>query len=122
MEDLTIEKRKLLRSIKYHYSRRGNPFRALRYLRSCTNLLNLEIAVKVSVADSECMDDAWYYPLLNAKDFILTPYSTVEFGPIQCYGEAVNAIPNQSEVDEAIENLGNALRKVKLEEQGRYNQ
>ena len=122
MEDLPIAKREILRTIKYHYTRRGNPFRALRFLRSCINLQNLEIAVKISVAESDEPEDYWLYPFLNAKEFFLTPYSTVEFGPVQCFGTAVGGTPDQSELDDAIENLGNALRKVKLEEQGRYIQ
>ncbi|KAL9615014.1 MAG: hypothetical protein Q9167_000546 [Letrouitia subvulpina] len=71
MRSIGIKNRRLITKLRYCHgaSRNGRPFKALRYLRSCENLINLEI-----------FGLYYYYNkmlLRKARAFFLTEYSTI---------------------------------------------
>ncbi|KAL9039706.1 MAG: hypothetical protein Q9214_004771, partial [Letrouitia sp. 1 TL-2023] len=70
MRSIGIKNRRLITKLRYcHSAFRGKPFKALRYLRSCENLINLEICGIFCYTDKML--------LKKASAFFLTEYSTI---------------------------------------------
>lgn len=70
MRSIEFKNRRLITKLRYHHSAfRGRPFKALRYLRSCESLTNLEIYGIFAYTDKML--------LKKACAFFLTEYSTI---------------------------------------------
>ncbi|MCJ1465924.1 hypothetical protein MMC07_004543 [Pseudocyphellaria aurata] len=85
MEQIGVERRRLITKLNYNFVK-GSPFIVLRYLRSCTNLQQLNISLRV--LKTGCQDQGWLYPVRNVKNFIFTDYPKLEFGDARGFGEA----------------------------------
>lgn len=86
MEQIGVERRRLITKLNYNFLK-GSPFIVLRYLRSCTNLQQLNISLRVLKSGRE-NQGWWLYPVRNVKDFIFTDYKKLEFGEASGFGEA----------------------------------
>ncbi|MCJ1374643.1 hypothetical protein MMC20_005875 [Loxospora ochrophaea] len=115
------ERRLLLTKISYSH-KDGSPFLALRYLRSCKNLRELDISVRV-LHPHNVRNSLWKFPLKNAKDFFLTDYSDIEFDDAQPSGGAfISGFGPQEQVRsiKTKASLIKALELVKKEITGLY--
>jgi len=119
LEGIGAERRKLLRKIRFNCSK-GAPFIVLRYLKSCTNLQELEVSARIAMPSRK--SSWWAYPLKDAKGFFLGSNRAIAFGDVRVFGKAVTVLqgPGQARIEQAIRNLASALRAVKNEEDGVY--
>ena len=129
LEKIGIRGRRLLTDVKWCHHARSMPFIAIRLLRSCTNLRNLEVSVRVRVKEHPGFQ--YKLPLIHARRFFLANYSRISFGDATSFGKfghAEEAIPDlrlKSEIGEyeqhALRTLSDNLKKVKWEITGKYN-
>ncbi|KAI9877625.1 MAG: hypothetical protein M1830_003274 [Pleopsidium flavum] len=119
LEAIGAKRRKLLTKLKYNYSS-GTPFVVLRYLKSCTNLEELEVSARVVMTNRK--NSWWAYPLKDAKGFFLGSNPVIEFGGVRKFGkaESVSDEPPSARVHKARRSLAESLVKVKREENGHY--
>ncbi|MCJ1366143.1 hypothetical protein MMC16_005268 [Acarospora aff. strigata] len=119
LEAIGATLRKLLTKLRYNYSH-GTPFVVLRYLKSCTNLRELEVSVRVVMPSRK--HSWWAYPLRDAKGFFLGSSHSIEFEAVRGFGKAATTSlePPKDRVDTAKECLVACLLKVKMEESGKY--
>jgi len=135
MEAIGPTRRKLLTKLRFTFNRTV-PHLALRYVRSCVNLKELEVVSRINV---EGNPDAWWIiTFKNPKDFFLTEYEKFEFEKPYFYGERkrIDGVTLQKptapdfSIEDTIEPpkvysktlrwLHLALSKVKREQQGHY--
>lgn len=116
MESIGIEGRRLITKLNFNFLK-GSPFCALRYIRSCTNIQQLNISLRVMKPN--CESQAWWlYPIKNAKDFLFTEFNKLEFGEASGIGEARDS-EARGECMVALREknaLFRALNKVKYED------
>ena len=129
LEKIGIRGRRLLTDVRWCHHARSMPFIAIRLLRSCTNLRNLEVFARFRVKERPGFQ--YRVPLLHARRFFLAGYSRISFGeakPFGRFGDAEEAIPDLCLKDEtgeyeqrALRTLSENLKKVKWEIMGKYN-
>ena len=89
LEKIGIRGRRLIPELRIHHHKRSNPFIVLRLLRSCENLRELEIYARVTVKWRK--NFWWGVPLLDAKRYFMTKYSTIDFGTPKAFGSDAKA-------------------------------
>lgn len=119
LEAIGLDRRMLLTKLKYNYSN-GTPFVVLRYLKSCKNLEELDVSVRIVMTSRK--KSWWAYPLKHAKPFFHGVTSSMDFGDVRKFGKAEQAAdePPLARVNKAKASLLNSLVKVKGEESGYY--
>lgn len=119
LEGIGAERRKLLRKIRFNCSK-GTPFIVLRYLKSCTNLQELDVCARIAMPGRK--NSWWAYPLKDAKGFFLGSNRAIAYEDVRVFGKAVTVVggPSQSQIERAKQILTSALRAVKNEEDGAY--
>ena len=117
IEAIGVDRRKLLTKLKFNCSS-GTPFIVLRYLKSCTNLQELEVSARIVMPGRP--KSWWAYPLKDARAFFLGSNQDIEYENIRRFGKATTALqdPPQARIDRAKSNLDKSLRAVKQEESG----
>lgn len=117
LEAIGAEGRKLLTKIKFSCTK-GTPFIVLRYLKSCTNLQELEVSTRIVMPSRK--NSWWAYPLKDAKGFFLGSNRVIEYEEVRGFGKAAAAAegPDQRRIDGEKDNLTRSLRAVKREEKG----
>lgn len=120
LEAIGPERRKLLTKIKFNCSK-GTPFIVLRYLKSCTNLQELEVSARIVMSSRK--NSWWAYPLKDAKGFFLGSNRTIEYEDVRKIGKTATASydPTEAQIESAKYGLTASLRTVKREERGEYN-
>lgn len=117
IEAIGIKRRKLLTKIRFHHTK-GTPFIALRYLKSCNNLEELEVRARCMKKRTKSW---WEYPMKNAKSFFLGSHSSIEFGDVLRFGKGFTRDEHPAEgKQQATLLLVESLLKVKAEENGNY--
>ena len=118
MEAIGPSRRKLVSKIRYYFLS-GRPFIALRYLRSCANLEELEISVKIITKGKK--NSWWSYPLKDAKAFLFSKAKIIDFGPIRTFGKAGEVAEENSHIIDLQKRLlASDLAKVRAEMVGIY--
>lgn len=120
MEAIGIQRRRILTKLKYHCSN-GRPFIALRYVRSCTSLRELEVSARVVMKNKK--NSWWSYPVENPLKVFLTASSDpIIIGSKQGFGKAIttNEEPSKENVEKSRAALTRALEQVKKEASGLY--
>lgn len=104
MRSIGIKHRRLITKLRYFHSAfRGRPFKALRYLRSCENLIDLEICGIFSYTDKML--------LKKASAFFLTEYSTIAW-------EKCSDFQDPPFMRSELTVFEDELRKIKQEQKG----
>ena len=86
IESISIEGRRLITKLNFKFLK-GSPFGVSRYIRSCTNIQQLSISIRV--VKPNCKSQGWWlYPIKNAQDFLFTEFNKLEFGEARGIGEA----------------------------------
>ena len=119
LEAIGADRRKLLTKIKFSCSR-GTPFVVLRYLKSCTNLQELEVSARIVMPSRK--HSWWAYQLKDAKGFFLGSNRAIKYEDVRSFGKAATSSngPTQDRITRVKGNLTESLHKVKLEESGGY--
>ena len=122
LEKIGICGRRLLQHIRWNHHARSRPFIVLRYLRSCRNLLTLQVFARVTTKDRKRF--WWGVPLLNAKSFFLSKHARIEFGAAQGFGKGADVNEEPPEFSAmttlSLATLTDNLKKVKWEVSGHY--
>lgn len=74
LESIGIERRRLITKLNFNFLK-GSPYVVLRYIRSCTNIQQLNISLRVMHPQGW-----WLYPVQNVKEFLFTNFNKLEFG------------------------------------------
>lgn len=85
MEAIGPTRRKLRTKLRFTFNR-TIPHSALRYVRSCISLKELEVVSRINNLEGH-LDAWWIMNFKNAKDFFLTLYGKLEFEKSYFYGE-----------------------------------
>ena len=128
LEKIGIRGRRLLTNVRWSHHARSMPFIAIRLLRSCTNLRNLEVFARLRVKERPGF--LYRVPLLHAKRFFLTTYKRISFGNVTVFGKLVDANEEMPDLrsklmcgeyeQPALRTLSQNLKKVKWEISGHY--
>lgn len=116
MESIGVQRRRLITKLNFNFLK-GSPFCVLRYIRSCTNMQELNISLRV--IKSNCEGQGWWlYPIKNVREFIFTDFDKLELGEASGVGEARDSeARGECRVGAREKNaLFTALRKVKNED------
>lgn len=115
MESIGYQRRRLLTRLSFNFDH-GSPFVALRYIRSCESLLDLNVSVRVS-AESALCGSWWLYPVKNVHALFFTDFNVIEFGEGHIFGDAIGNKAGQlfEVAPKAMVALREALIKVKEE-------
>lgn len=132
MQGIGITRRRLLKKLKFNY-RCGSPFMALRYIRSCTSLQELDISIQIIKPDTEEFQwpdsdseqsgwlyrnqSWWLYPVKDPMKFFFANHSELSLGEGRGFGKASDAEASKGLVAAlgAQSVLFEALQKVKHE-------
>jgi len=115
LETIGLGGRSLLTKLRILYVRSGTPFIALRYLKSCKNLQELEVYITWGSQIG--------YALIQPLHFFLGDLTKIEFGDAQQYGsrlEVANIRTTLPADDQRLKSLTESLEKIKNGEDGRY--
>lgn len=115
LEAIGLGGRTLLTKLRFLYERSGTPFIALRYLKSCRNLQDLEIYITLRLQNG--------YPLIQPLQFFLGDLTKIEFGEYQSYGTGVKVLGYQrflSADDSRRKSLTESLEKIKNGEDDKW--
>lgn len=85
MEAIGPTRRKLRTKLRFTFNR-TIPHFALRYVRSCISLKELEVVSRINNLEGH-LDAWWIMNFKNAKDFFLMLYGKLEFEKSYFYGE-----------------------------------
>ncbi|KAK4691837.1 hypothetical protein P7C71_g5252, partial [Lecanoromycetidae sp. Uapishka_2] len=116
LEAIGLGGRTLLTKLRILYERSGTPFIALRYLKSCKNLQELEVYITGARQAG--------FPLLQPLQFFLGNLTKIEFGDHQSYGTEVKysgpPVDFSSPEIHRRKSLTESLEKIKNGEDGKW--
>lgn len=128
LEKIGIRGRRLLRDIVWHHHAHSIPFIAIRYLKSCTKLQNLQVFARVTVKDRKGL--RYLVPFINARQFFIGDNHTIAFDsalPSSKSAEVDAVVPELRSKnlkgdynDRSLQTLSKSLRKFKWELTGKY--